>query len=78
MAAAFQLVEILGCLKSARSLEVPERLSEVWKQHLADTGKKVTRLLRQIVSKDAESFSRNKAFRRYEKSVLRMRPRLER
>jgi len=72
MAAAFQLVEIAGCLRVARSFEVPKHLSGLWEQHLRNTISKIVRLLRQLVSEHPESFAQNRAFRRYENTVLRI------
>jgi hypothetical protein len=69
-AAAFQLVEILGCLKAARLFAVPEKLSAAWRQNLAETSDKITRILTQIISKHVEAFNENKAFRRYQSVVL--------
>jgi hypothetical protein len=76
-AAAFQLVEILGCLKAARVFEVPEKLSTAWRQSLAGTGNKIAQMLKQLISKHAEAFDKNKAFRHYQSAVLRVEPRPE-
>ncbi|MGE5113466.1 MAG: hypothetical protein ACM3JB_21590 [Acidobacteriaceae bacterium] len=73
MAAAFQLVEILGCLNAARSITVPAKLSAVWKRHLADTGEKIIHLLKQLARKYPEGFAHNQAFRSYKKAVLHAR-----
>jgi hypothetical protein len=70
MAAAFQLVEILACLQSARSFEVPPALVGVWHQHLTETGKEIGLLLRTMVAKHPDLFRKNKNFRRYEKTIL--------
>jgi hypothetical protein len=69
MAAAFQLVEILACLKSARSLTVPERLSQAWDGHLREATGKITTIFKQLVASHSEPLA-NKAFERYHKTVL--------
>jgi phosphatidylserine/phosphatidylglycerophosphate/cardiolipin synthase-like enzyme len=69
-AAAFQLVEILSCLKSARAYPVPERLVRAWEKHLEEATKKTARYLEQIFSAHCESFLSGKTFRRYQKAVL--------
>jgi hypothetical protein len=69
-AAAFQLVEILACLKAARSFTVAEKLSQAWEQHLGDTTSRTTRLLKQLFSSHRETLASNKAFDRYQKAVL--------
>lgn len=69
-AAAFQLVEILACLKSARKQPVADRLSPAWQQHLGHSIGKIVRLLDQIVAAHPELFASSKAFRRYQKAVL--------
>jgi phosphatidylserine/phosphatidylglycerophosphate/cardiolipin synthase-like enzyme len=75
-AAAFQLVEILSCLNSARSFDVPEKLSQAWQQHLGDTFGKTSRLLEQLLSAHCDTLASNKAFGRYQKAVLAGGPRL--
>jgi hypothetical protein len=69
MAAAFQLVEILACIKSARSLTVPERLSQGWEGHLAEATGKITGILKQLVASHGELLA-SKSFERYHKTVL--------
>jgi hypothetical protein len=69
-AAAFQLVEILSCLKSARAFPVPEKLLQAWEQHLEEATKKTARILEQISSTHRESLLSGKAFGRYQKAVL--------
>jgi len=69
MAAAFQLVEILACLKSARSFAVPERLSEAWERHLGDATNKITTIFNQLLGAHGEPLA-SKAFDRYQKMVL--------
>jgi hypothetical protein len=76
-AAAFQLVEILACLKLAHSFQVPVKLSQAWEQHLGDTTNKTARLLEQLLSSHGETLVSNKAFDRYQKAVLAGRPRIE-
>ena len=76
-AAAFQLVEILACLKSARSFAVSEKLSRIWAQHLENTTDKIAGLFRQLASSHGEVLATNKAFGRYQKAVLAGVPRLE-
>ena len=75
-AAAFQLVEILACLNSARSFEVPEKLSLAWQQHLGDTTSKTSRLLEQLLSAHCDALASNKAFSRYQNAILAGGPRL--
>jgi len=69
-AAAFQLVEILSCLKSARAFPVPEKLLQAWKKHLEEATKKIARILEQIFSANCEPLLSGKAFERYQKAVL--------
>lgn len=69
MAAAFQLVEILACLKSARSFAVPERLSEAWERHLGDATNKITTIFKQLLAAHGEPLA-SKTFDRYQKTVL--------
>jgi hypothetical protein len=69
-AAGFQLVEILACLQSARSHQVPERLAEVWQEHLEQVHGKISRLLEKLVADHPALFASNKAFGRYRKAVL--------
>ena len=69
-AAAFQLVEILSCLKSARAFPVPEKLLQAWEKHLEEATKKTARILQQIFSEHRESLLSGKAFGRYQKAVL--------
>jgi hypothetical protein len=69
-AAGFQLVEILACLKTARSFDVPPKLQAEWARGLDDAAVKISGLLRQLVSKNRAVFRHNHAFYRYEKAVL--------
>jgi hypothetical protein len=69
-AAAFQLVEILACLKSARSTKVPDKLAEFWCRHLDDATATISRLLQQLLSDHSAKFADNRAFHRYQKAVL--------
>jgi hypothetical protein len=69
-AAAFQLVEILSCLKSAHAFPVPEKLSQAWEQHLGEATKKTARILEQLLSAHDKSLVPSKAFSRYQKAVL--------
>jgi hypothetical protein len=69
-AAGFQLVEILACLRSARSHPVPERLAAVWQQHLQQANGKISRLFEKLVADRSDLFASNKAFVRYRKAVL--------
>jgi len=69
-AAGFQLVEILACLQSAVSHPVPERLADVWQQHLQQVNGKISRLLEKLVIDHPTLFASNKAFGRYRKAVL--------
>ena len=69
-AAAFQIVEILSCLKSARTFSVPEKLLQAWEQYLSEATQKVGRILEQIFSSDDKSLHSSKAFGRYRKTVL--------
>jgi phosphatidylserine/phosphatidylglycerophosphate/cardiolipin synthase-like enzyme len=69
-AAAFQLVEILACLKSACSFAVPEKLTKIWERHLEDSTKKIAHILRELVGAHGEELASNRAFRRYQKAVL--------
>lgn len=69
IAAAFQMVEILACLKSAHSFDVPEKLAKSWEEHLEDATNKITHLLCQLVSSH-EALARSMAFRRYQNRVL--------
>lgn len=69
-AAAFQLVEILACLKSARSFTVSEKLSETWEQHLKDATNKISRILKDLIASHGETMIANKAFGRYQRTVL--------
>jgi phosphatidylserine/phosphatidylglycerophosphate/cardiolipin synthase-like enzyme len=73
-AAAFQLVEILACLNSVRAQPVADRLSAAWKLHLDHSTERISRLLEQVVSAHAEAFAANKAFSRYQKTVLNGEP----
>ena len=69
MAAAFQLVEILACLKAAQSLPVPERLATAWHENLQDAARKIAHLLKELTTAHAELFD-GKAFVRYRSPVL--------
>jgi hypothetical protein len=69
-AAAFQLVEILACLKAARSFAVPEKLIAAWERHLEDTANKITQILRQLAASHSADLASNRAFDRYERAVL--------
>jgi hypothetical protein len=69
-AAGFQLVEILACLQSARSHSVPERLADVWQQHLQQVQGKISRLLEKLIADHSALFTSNRSFWRYRKSVL--------
>ncbi|MCC6362624.1 MAG: hypothetical protein IT165_03820 [Bryobacterales bacterium] len=69
-AAAFQMVELLKCLQTARELPVHDRLSECWVQHLQDATNKIAQLLKQVVAAHKDAFSANKAFLSYQKTVL--------
>jgi hypothetical protein len=69
-AGAFQLVEILACLNSARRFHVVARLSEPWQRHLNEASTKTTRILDQLVSEHRSQLDGNKAFKRYQKAVL--------
>lgn len=75
-AAAFQLVEILACLNSARSFTVPEELSQEWNRHVGDAAGRINRLLEQLLSSRGQALISNKAFGRYQRAVLEGRPRL--
>jgi hypothetical protein len=70
VAAGFQLVEILACLKSARSFAAPERLAEAWQQHLQDAIDRITRMFKQLIVSHRGPLASNKAFDRYQKAVL--------
>lgn len=69
-AAAFQLVEILACLQSARSNQTPARLTAVWSELLAQAAGKISRHLDALRAAHPAEFAANKAFARYQKSVL--------
>ena len=69
MAAAFQLVEILACLKSALSFAVPERLSQAWEEYLRNATTKIASILKQLMASHGEPLT-NKAFDRYQEAVL--------
>jgi hypothetical protein len=69
-AAAFQLVEIISCLKSARAFPVPEKLLLAWDKYLAEANKRTARILEQLLSAHGKSLASSKAFGRYQKSVL--------
>jgi hypothetical protein len=69
MAAAFQLVEILACLHSARSFAVPERLAKAWDENLQEAANKISIILKQLIAAHGASFA-NKGFERYQKTVL--------
>ena len=69
-AAGFQLVEILACLQSARSHQVPERLTDAWQQHLQQVKGRISRLLDNLVTDHPALSASNKAFERYRKAVL--------
>lgn len=69
-AAAFQLVEILACLQSARSNQTPARLTAAWSELLAQAAGKISRHLDALRSAHPAEFAANKAFARYQKSVL--------
>jgi hypothetical protein len=68
-AAAFQLVEILACLMSARSFVVPEKLNQAWGLHVAEALNRTTHLLQELFTMHSELAS-NKAFGHYRKQVL--------
>jgi hypothetical protein len=76
-AAAFQMVELLACLKSARDLPVHDRLSESWAQHLQDATSKIAHLLTQLVAAHKDAFAANKAFFRYQRTLLGADPKLD-
>jgi hypothetical protein len=67
---AFQLVEILACLNSARLLQVAEKLSEPWQRHLSEAFAKTARILDQLISEHQSQLDGNKAFKRYQNAVL--------
>lgn len=69
-AAAFQLVEILACLQSARTNPIPARLAAVWSELLTQASGKITRHLNKLRARHPEEFTANKAFARYHKAVL--------
>ena len=69
-AAGFQLVEILACLQSAISHPVPERLADVWQQHLQQVHGKISRLLEKLIADHPDLFASNRSFGRYRKAVL--------
>jgi phosphatidylserine/phosphatidylglycerophosphate/cardiolipin synthase-like enzyme len=69
-AAAFQLVEILACLQSARSHPVPERLAGKWADLLAQATDKISRHLHLLQGNHAADFAANKAFSRYHQAIL--------
>jgi hypothetical protein len=69
-AAAFQLVEILSCLRAAHAFPVPEKLLRTWKQYLAEATKRTTAILGQLVSLHGKTLTANKAFGRYRKAIL--------
>lgn len=69
-AAAFQLVEILSCLKSARAFPVAEKFLQAWEKYLEEATKKTARILQQVFSAHTESLPSGKAFARYQKAVL--------
>jgi phosphatidylserine/phosphatidylglycerophosphate/cardiolipin synthase-like enzyme len=69
MAGAFQLVEILACLKSARAYSVPERLAEAWDRNLKDAARKISSILKQLIDANGEPFD-SKSFNRYQNTVL--------
>jgi hypothetical protein len=75
MAASFQLVEILACLRSAYAFPVPGKLSMEWKKHLREATKRTNRGLRQLLSEHRVVLVSNKAFNRYHKAVLASGPR---
>jgi hypothetical protein len=68
-AAAFQLVEILACLMSARFFVLPEMLRQAWGQHVEDAINRTTHLLQELFTLHGELAS-NKAFGRYRGRVL--------
>jgi hypothetical protein len=72
VAAGFQLVEILACLKSARSFAVPERLAEAWEGHLQDATDKITRMFKELIISHRGPLASNKAFDRYQKAKSRI------
>jgi hypothetical protein len=69
-AGAFQLVEILACLNSARLFAVAEKLSEAWHIHLNEASGKVNRMLDQLVAEHRDQLDENRSFRRYRTAVL--------
>jgi len=73
-AAAFQLVEILACLNSARSFAVPEKLIPIWEQLLEVTAKKIAHILRQLVASHGEDLATDRAFGHYQRAVLTASP----
>jgi hypothetical protein len=69
MAAAFQLVEIMACLKAARSFTVPERLAQAWDQNLHEATNKITYIFKQLTATHGELLA-GKAFGHYKNTVL--------
>jgi hypothetical protein len=69
-AAAFQLVEILACLQSARPNPIPALLAAVWTELLTQASGRISRHLNALRASHPEEFTANKAFARYHKAVL--------
>lgn len=76
MAAGFQLVEILACLESARSIAVPPRLSRCWEENIREASNKIRAILSQLVAAHRQLVD-TRAFNQYQKTVLAGGPRRE-
>jgi phosphatidylserine/phosphatidylglycerophosphate/cardiolipin synthase-like enzyme len=73
-AAAFQLVEILACLQSARYNTIPDRLARVWTELLNQATVRISCHLNLLLANHPGEFAANKAFARYHKAVLNIEP----
>lgn len=69
-AAAFQLVEILACLRAAHGNSTPPRLADKWHDLLSQASGKISRHLDSLLDRNAAEFSANKSFARYHQAVL--------
>jgi hypothetical protein len=72
-AAAFQLVEIIACLQTARSLTVSAETRDTWLQLLSNSSKQIRLMLRQLEHRNRSSFEGNTSFHRYSRIALRSR-----
>ncbi|MCG3178256.1 MAG: hypothetical protein BIFFINMI_00582 [Phycisphaerae bacterium] len=69
IAAGFQLVEILACIESARTHEVPTRLTKAWEVVLDRASAEICQFLTRLRDEHSEALRASRMFDRYEAAV---------